>query len=237
MCTVIILRRPGHAWPVVIAANRDEMMDRAWDMPAAYWPNHPGLRAGRDRTAGGTWLGLNRHGVVAAVLNRPGSLGPAANKRSRGELPLIALASPDALGAAQAVGAIEAGAWRGFNMVIADHSAGYFIRGVGHGRPHIEPLPVGLSMVTAHDPNDQESPRVARHLPRFAAARAPEPGNWGDWPALMADRGGGAGEQLNVTPRGMFATVCSSLIALPAADEPVWLFAAGPPHEAEFEPV
>lgn len=237
MCTVVVLHRPGHPWPVVIAANRDELMDRAWDMPAAYWPHHPGLIAGRDRTAGGTWMGINRHGVVAAVLNRQGSLGPAAGKRSRGELPLLALDHPTAEAAARAIGELDAGQWRGFNLVLADATGGIFVRGVGHGRPAAYPLPPGLSMVTAHDPNDSDSPRVARHLPRFQSARAPEPGNWGDWPTLMADRAGGAGEQLNVTPRGLFATVCSSLVALPVDQAPIWLFAPGPPHAVDFAPL
>jgi hypothetical protein len=262
MCTVIALHRPDHPWPVVIAANRDELIDRAWDMPARYWHDHPDLIAGRDRTAGGTWMGMNRHGVVAAVLNRQGSLGPAAGKRSRGELPLIALRHPTARQAAEALTSLDAGQWRGFNLVLADRSGGVFVRGVGHGHPSAQPLPIGLSMVTAHDPNDLDSPRVARHLPRFGAARAPAPdhsgasasgtgasgtgasgtgasgtGDWGDWPALLADRAGGAGEQLNVTPRGGFATVCSSLVALPAAGAPIWMFAPGPPHEAIFAPV
>src|SRR5579863_2270616 len=105
MCTVVLLFRPDHAWPVVLVANRDERVDRDWDPPAAWWPALPGVIAGRDRTAGGTWMGVNRHGVVAAVLNRPGSLGPEAGKRSRGELPLLALAE---VSAADAVGTLVA---------------------------------------------------------------------------------------------------------------------------------
>jgi hypothetical protein len=38
-------------------------------------------------------------------------------------------------------------------------------------------------------------------------------------------------------PRGGFGTVCSSLLAIPRAGPPVWLFAAGPPHEAPFQAV
>ena len=38
MCTLVILRRPGHDWPVVIAANRDEMIDRPWLTPGATGP-------------------------------------------------------------------------------------------------------------------------------------------------------------------------------------------------------
>ena len=63
MCSIVL--RIG-ADGVFIGANRDEMVERAWDAPGEFWP---GVIAGRDRLAGGTWLGMNRHGVVAAVLN------------------------------------------------------------------------------------------------------------------------------------------------------------------------
>ncbi len=92
-------------------------------------------------------------------------------------------------------------------------------------------------MVTAHDPDDPDSPRVARHLARFQAAPPPAPGDWRAWQDILADRTGPAGEQINVVPRGGFGTICSSLLALPQAGPPVWLFAAGPPHEAPFQPV
>jgi hypothetical protein len=237
MCTVVLLIRPAHAWPLILAANRDEMLDRAWDPPAAHWPERSGVVAGRDRTGGGTWMGVNRHGLVAAVLNRPGSLGPAAGKRSRGELPLKALDHSSAAEAADAIGAVDAGAWRSFNLVLADRSGAVFIRGLGQGNPQLQPFAPGLHMVTAHDPDDPESPRVARHLGRFQAARPPEPGDWHDWQTILSDRSGEPGEQINVVPRGGFGTVCSSLLALPRNGSPIWLFAAGSPGEAAFSPV
>ena len=221
---------------MVLAANRDEQLDRAWDPPAAWWPDRPGVVAGRDHSGGGTWMGLNAHGVVAAVLNRPGSLGPAAGKRSRGELPLMALEHATAAEAAAAMTALDAGQWRGFNLVLADASGAIFMRGAGHGHPRAFPLAPGLHMVTAHDPNDPDSPRVAKHLERFRHATAPSPGDWQAWTAIVADRSGDAGEQINVVPRAGFGTVCSSLLALPAAGPPVWLFAAGAPHQAVFHP-
>ena len=182
-------------------------------------------------------MGMNRHGVVAAVLNRQGSLGPAPGKRSRGELPLIALEHDSAAGATAAICALNAGQWRGFNLVLADRSGAFFVRGAGHGAPHAEALPSGLSMVTAHDPNDPESPRVARYLSRFRTAPAPQPDDWTAWMTILADRSGDSAEQLNVVPRGGFGTVCSSLVALPLDDPPIWLFAPGPPHEAAFAPL
>lgn len=237
MCTVVLLIRPGNSLPLLLAANRDEMLDRPWDPPAAYWPERADIIAGRDRSAGGTWMGVNRSGIVAAVLNRPGSLGPAAGKRSRGELPLLALDHASAQGAAEAIAAVDASGWRSFNLVIADRAGAFFVRGLGHGHPEAQRLEPGLHMVTAHDPDDIDSPRVARHLPRFQAAKAPEPGDWAAWQAILADSSGSAGEQLNVLPRGGFGTVCSSLLALPAAGPPIWLFAAGPPDRTDFLPV
>jgi hypothetical protein len=237
VCTVVVLVRPGHPLPLLLAANRDERIERPWDPPAAFWPDHCDTVAGRDRAGGGTWMGLNRHGVVATVLNRPGTLGPVAGKRSRGELPLIALDHPTAAEAAHALAGLDAGAWRGFNMVVADRAAAFFIRGLGQHHPDAIPLPPGISMVTAYDPNDRISPRTTRHLPRFQAAAPPTPGDWESWRVILADRRGHASEQINVVPRGGFGTVCSSFLALPAEAAPLWLFAAGPPDEAEFSPV
>ena len=243
MCTVVILRRPGEPWPVVLGANRDERLGRVWDAPDAWWPERPGVVGGRDRSAGGTWMAANGAGVVAAVLNRPGSLGPAPGKRSRGELPLLALEHGTAEAAAAAVAALPAGEWRPFNMVLADRALAFFLRGTGTGRPEALPLPEGVSMVTALDPNDLSSPRTARHLPRFRTAAPPDPGrgDWAGWDALLADDGFsaavGPAEALCVPPTDGFGTVCSSLFALSRDGARVWRFAAGPPNRVAFAPL
>lgn len=235
MCTAVVLIHPDH---ILLAANRDERLDRPWDPPAEYWPN---ILGGRDQTAGGTWMAMNRHGLVATVLNRPGTLGPAAGKRSRGELPLIALQSRTVGEAAQLLTQLDAGEWRGFNMVLVDRSGAIFVRGMGQGCPQVEPLPEGVSMITAHDPNDMESPRTARHLHRFRSAH-PTAADWSAWRALLSDSSGDAGEQINVVPRnvvprGGFGTVCSSFVAWSGEAPPIWWFAAGPPHRTPFLPV
>ncbi len=235
MCTVILLRRPGADWPLLLAANRDERLDRSWQPPAEYWP---GLIGGRDRLAGGTWMAMNRHGVVCAVLNRVGSLGPDPSRRSRGDLPLIALEESSAEAAATRVAGLDAGQWRPFNLVLADAATAWFLPGLGAGHPVPVALPEGVSMVTAHPPNDLTSPRTARHLPRFQAAAPPAPPDWRDWPALLADATGATAEALNVPPIGGFGTVCSSLLALGAQRSARhWLFAPGPPDRVAFAPI
>ena len=50
MCSVIFLRRPDDAWPLILAANRDEMLSRPWKAPARHWPDRPEIVAGLDET-------------------------------------------------------------------------------------------------------------------------------------------------------------------------------------------
>jgi hypothetical protein len=191
MCTLVLLRRPGHRWPVLIAANRDEMVDRPWDPPAAHWPDRPGVVAGRDRLAGGSWLGCNASGVVAAILNRTDSLGPAAGKRSRGELVLDALDYDDAGDAAAALAAIDPAAYRTFNLVIADNRDAYWLRS-RDGRSPVEAavMPAGLSMLTSANLNDTQNFRIAAYLPRFTEATPPDPdkGDWSSWRGILGSR-------------------------------------------------
>ena len=247
MCTVVILRQPDHPWPVIIAANRDEMASRLWRPPARHWEDHPHVVAGIDEEAGGTWMGLNDDGLCAAVLNRPGSLGPVAGKRSRGELPLEALSHAEAREAADALGRLDSRAYRSFNMLIADANDAFWLRSAGEGPVAAAPVEVGLSMLTASDLNDTGSERIKTYLPRFRDADAPDPdsGDWTAWQKLVSSRDQAAsdGERsaMNVGTGSGFMTVCSSLVALPGVarfgEKPKWLFAAGSPDQAPFQDV
>ena len=145
MCTLAILRRPEHDWPVIIGANRDEMVDRPADPPARHWPDRAEIVAGRDRLAGGSWLGLNDWGVAAAVLNRHGSLGPAAGLRSRGELVLEALDHADAVAAARALSDLDPASYRSFNLIVADNRDAFWLRHAETGRISMSPPPAWRS--------------------------------------------------------------------------------------------
>jgi hypothetical protein len=234
VCTLVLLHRPGAAWPVLLGANRDEMLTRPWQTPAAHWPEQPGVAGGRDSLAGGTWLAMNEHGVVAGVLNRTGTLGPQDGKRSRGELPLMALRYETALDAATDAADWDGEGWRSFNLVVADPTHAFFIRGLGEGPILVQPMPPGLSMTTAGDPNDLADPRIARHLPAFQHATPPDPPVWGEWPALLSDSAGAWREALNVPPQNGFGTASSSLIAVKPG-EAEFLFTDGQPGSAPFQ--
>ena len=80
-------------YPLLVAANRDEQYDRP-SAPPSLLGNGLRMIAGRDLRAGGTWLGVNEHGVLAAMLNRRVTRQTLSSPeaRSRGQFCLDLLA-------------------------------------------------------------------------------------------------------------------------------------------------
>lgn len=121
VCTFIMAWRVFADEPVVVAANRDERLDRPSSPPAVFAEN-PRIVAPRDDEAGGTWLGYNEYGVLAGVTNRWTTNG-LAGERSRGLLVGDALQHESATAAADAVEtSTREYEYDGFNLVLADAS-------------------------------------------------------------------------------------------------------------------
>ena len=122
MCLILIAWRAHPAFPLVVAANRDEFYARPTAL-AARWPESPEIIGGRDLEAGGTWLGISADGRFAAVTNvrEPGA---AKGELSRGELTrnfLESRQSPE-----QYLAALDYAAYSGFNLLLSDgHSLHY----------------------------------------------------------------------------------------------------------------
>ncbi|ABI62557.1 NRDE family protein [Granulibacter bethesdensis] len=237
MCTLVLLHRPGTDWPLLIAANRDERLARPWLPPARHWPDMA-VTGGLDTVAGGTWMAINDQGVVAAVLNRTGTLGPVAGKRSRGDLPILALHYRSAEEAVQAIAQLDAGAWRGFHLVVADRSHAFCLIGKSlPGKPEVIPLKAGINMFTAHDPHHTPSPRAARFLPIFQTIAAPSLPDWGAWPAIMANQDAPHESRICLPEKNGYGTVCSSLLGVSSNNDLIWQFAPGNPHTTKYRPV
>jgi hypothetical protein len=236
MCTVVFLRRPNHRWPLMLAANRDELSTRPWQPPGQHWPDRKSVIAGTDELAGGTWLGMNDDGVVAGVLNRKNSLGPDPALRSRGELPLEALDHADAVTAAEALSHIDPRSYRSFNLFVADSRDAYWLSSTGPdaNRVKLYEIPDGISMLTAWDLDSDDSARTTYFRPSFDAATPPDPetGDWKNWERLMASRqyatGATSREAMFVTDQAGFGTLSTSLIALESPTTPkprnLWRF-------------
>src|SRR5215471_16806194 len=246
MCTLVILCRPDHAWPVIIGANRDEMIGRPALAPARHWPDRPEVVAGQDLLAGGSWLGINDWGVAAAVLNRHGSLGPARGQRSRGELVLEALDHADAAAAAEALSDLDPEAYRTFNLIVADESHGFWLRHAGGPRVELKPLKDGLSMIAAGDLDELTTRRLELALPAFRAWPTPDPDNedWSSWQSLLGSTRAPPNEPATAAMRFRtdgYGTVSSAVIALPARDgsdrQPVFRFVEWLPSPSSWRDV
>ncbi len=120
MCTLIVnysqTSSGAHVW---LGANRDEELARPSTLPRLDRHEDTAVFAPRDSLAGGTWIGLNQYGVVAAITNRFG-LTKQPGHRSRGWVVLDALQESTAVAAAARIAATRADTHNGFHLLVAD---------------------------------------------------------------------------------------------------------------------
>ena len=85
MCLIVLASNAHPRYPLIVAANRDEFLERP-TLPAHFWSDAPDILAGKDLRAGGTWLGVTKAGRFAALTNHRDLRKAAVNGRSRGGL-------------------------------------------------------------------------------------------------------------------------------------------------------
>lgn len=159
----------------MIAANRDEFLDRPSEGPALRRTPHGVIVAPRDVRAGGTWLGLNGSGVFAAVTNRP-CADPDRRRRSRGLLVMDALRWPRADEAAEKleIESLQSGAYNPFNLFVADSESCFLF--TYEESPRRCELGPGAHVIGNVDPAADRTPKLAA-LDRAAGRIADEPGD------------------------------------------------------------
>lgn len=116
MCLIVLAWRAEPDHPLIVAANRDEFHARP-AAPAHFWDDKPGILAGRDLQARGTWMGISRSGRFAALTNYRGGTEPSA-AHSRGAL-VTGFLDADTP-ARQYVSEIHAKLFSGFNLFVCD---------------------------------------------------------------------------------------------------------------------
>jgi uncharacterized protein with NRDE domain len=85
MCILFIAVNQHPLYPLIIAANRDEFHARP-TQAAHFWESDNNILAGKDLTAGGTWMGINTKGSIAALTNIRAPGKERENAITRGEL-------------------------------------------------------------------------------------------------------------------------------------------------------
>jgi uncharacterized protein with NRDE domain len=166
MCTLIALHRCVEAAPLVVAANRDEYFHRPAEGPALRETAHGRVVAPRDERAGGTWLGLNEHGVVAAITNRRCET-PDPDRRSRGLIVLDALAARSAREAAEEIEGLAIGAYNPFNLLVADRRSAHLFSYLD--RPERIDLAPGAHVIGNVHPRATDGPKLSRQRREVAA--------------------------------------------------------------------
>lgn len=195
MCLAVLALHALPGIPVLIAANRDEFHARPTH-PAAQWADAPGLYAGRDGLAGGTWMGVTAQGRFALVTNfrEPGRyLAPAP---SRGALVEDYLRGNDSPQAYLARTHESDQAYNGFNLIVGDTRQAWYLSN-RDGPPR--PLTPGIYALSNHL-LDTPWPKLARTKTAFTEVlgRTPQP----DLPALfeaLADRQTATDEDMPAT--------------------------------------
>jgi uncharacterized protein with NRDE domain len=120
MCLIAFAYQASKRYPLIIAANRDEYLDRP-TAPLALWQSPQGttIASGRDLRDGGTWMGFTPAGRFAMLTNvrNPAAAMPN-NPISRGQLALSWLES---ISSAQLwVQQLDLQRYNGFNLIIGD---------------------------------------------------------------------------------------------------------------------
>lgn len=85
MCLIVFACNCHPVYRLILGANRDEFRDRPTD-PARFWSDAQHILAGRDKRAGGTWLGITTDGKLAAITNYRDPHRQVVDPPSRGTL-------------------------------------------------------------------------------------------------------------------------------------------------------
>jgi uncharacterized protein with NRDE domain len=240
MCTLAIYLQAFEEWPVVIGANRDEFFSRPALGPQCLG-DKPRIVGGRDLSAGGTWLGINEHGLIAGLLNRSDRRAADPKRRSRGLLCLDVLQSATLGQARELAARVRADQYNPFNLLAASRDGAFVAYTRGAQIESVELTP-GFHLLTNQDVDDFECPKISRGYNRFAALlqvpgfAADPPGHHRELGQLLADHSSDqdsrAGHPTAIcVHRPGYGTRSSSLIFLPrrAGADALHFFAPGPP--------
>jgi uncharacterized protein with NRDE domain/threonine/homoserine/homoserine lactone efflux protein len=187
VCLLVFAWQTEPEYPLVVAANRDERLDRPACSLCVLREEDPRVLGGRDDLAGGTWLAVNEHGVVAGLTNRPSPGGRDATKRSRGELPLMVAAQDSAeAGVAELLRRVEPGQYNPAWLLVGDRTSLVYVELAIDRPPESRRLGPGIH-VLENAPLGDPSMKVDRVRSLESGARASGTALWAALPTLLGD--------------------------------------------------
>jgi uncharacterized protein with NRDE domain len=239
MCSLAVILRGASRYPLIAAANRDESRVRA-SLAPFLWSTSPRILAGRDESRGGTWMGVNEHGLFAGVTNLRAPNLP--DRASRGQLVLRVLACRDINEASRELSHEDPGATNPFLLVCANREGEAFWTSSAHDLTAMS-LPPGVHAFGNLLPGDPRHRKADGALRRIEEAWASRTGDGPDdvittlTGALREHVDGGDPEvSLCAHTTGDYGTVSSSLLL--AGTDPAscrFLYAGGPPCVTPYQ--
>jgi uncharacterized protein with NRDE domain len=172
VCTILLAWRCHADVPVVLAANRDELIARP-SAPPGTLSASPVIVGGRDMVGGGTWLAVAADGTICAVTNRhPGEgppLAPDPSRRSRGEIP-VALLTADPAAVPTLLAGLGAGRYNAVNVLWLSADRALVAHVDDAGPVRVLDLAPGPHVLTTRDVDDERSAKAAMLLAGMSRA-------------------------------------------------------------------
>jgi uncharacterized protein with NRDE domain len=187
VCLLVFAWEFGSDLPLVVAANRDERLDRPSCAIDVLSDRDPRILGGKDELAGGTWLAVNEHGVVAGLTNRPAPGGRDLTKRSRGELPLMLASYPRAEDAvAHLLETVVPGQYNPAWLLVGDRHSLTYIELAADLAPTARALAPGVHILE-NVALDEPSPKADRVRGLIAETGDTGASLWDALPSVLAD--------------------------------------------------
>jgi len=185
VCTILLAWRCLPGAPIVLAANRDELIARA-SAPPGPLCTEPFVAGGRDLVVGGTWLAVTAGGTLCAVTNRHPDTGkpqaPDPTRLSRGGIPLALLVETRPEDVPARLADLGPGRYNPVNVLWVSDERALVAHVDSTGPVRVIDLVPGPHVLTTGDVDESERPKVAMLRAGFDAALSAE----GDVHAMMA---------------------------------------------------
>jgi len=146
MCLLVFSYKCHPIYKLILAANRDEFYNRP-TLQAQFWGENNFIFSGRDVEVGGTWLGVNKNGRVAALTNYRDIRNIKIEAPSRGRLVTDFLSGKTSADVYSKMLTESGNKYNGFNLIFGDLNSVFYFNTVS---AKVEELNPGIYSLSNH---------------------------------------------------------------------------------------
>lgn len=236
MCLLAIQYRLVSDSPILVAANREEFFDHRSSTPSIQ-SGKPRILSPQDDRAGGTWVGVNQHGMFVGLGNRR-TATPTIGLRARTLLCKEVLRCTSARkGIEKAKEELSMHAYESLNLVVADKESGWVVHHEGEDNFEVREMRDGLNVIGIRDMNDPRDERVQMARRLLTLQTLDSPVKFLAVASKVFARGPAAPGRPSMVIRGNdYGTISSALLALGTKPrDAIFQYADGPADKVRYE--